>query len=226
MIKYFAFAFLLVFLAGCSDKKNSFNGEDEMSLSREEKIRIISEKGYSEDLSQAEAVAEFLKDDDNEVAGQACFFLGYLGARNYIADVQGLLKNDDQDVLNLCLSGLALMVDDRDDYLSDQVLPLVSHESLLVRMSAVEVLGNIQSKKAFGILKKRFDQEAPAVKYEIVRALGKIGNADALPLLRSYQKAVAAMDHSIPRKGGARGSDLHPDVLEMAVTEAIGALEK
>ena len=213
-------------MVGCSDDKNNFDGNDEMNLSREEKIRMISEIGYSENASQAEAIARFLSDADSEVVGQACFFLGYLGGRGYIADIENLLKSDDENVLNFCLSGLALMVDYRDEYLFDQILPLFNHESLLVRMSAAEALGNIRSKKALGVLMERFGKEAPAVQYEIVRALGKIGDEAALPLLRSYQKTVNSMDHSIPRSGGIRGSNPHPDVVGLAVMEAITAIEK
>lgn len=223
MTKYFIVAVIYALMAGCSDDKNDANG-GKMNLSREEKFRIISEIGDSGDVGQARELAGFLKDKDHEVAGRACFNLGYLGARDYIREIESFLSSEDYDLLVLCLSGLALVVDDRDDYLFNQILPLISHESLLVRMSAVEVLGNIRGKKALGALIERFDQEAPAVKYEIVRALGKIGDADALPLLRLYKKSVDAMDHSAFRKGGTRGSDPHPDVLDIAVTEAINAI--
>ena len=226
MVKYFTLVYLLVFLAGCTDERSISTDGDEMNLSREEKIRIISEKGYSEDLEQAKEIATFLTDVDNEVVGQACFFLGYLGARDYIADIKKILKSDDQDLINLCVSGLALMLDARDEHLVEEILPLVNHEYLLVRMGVVEALGNIQSKKVLESLMRRFDREAPAVQYEIVRALGKIGDHEALPLLMSYLDVVEAMDHSVPRKGGTRGSDPHPDVLEVAVTEAIATIRK
>ena len=225
MNKIFLSITFSAFLMGCTDENRNSKGDNRMNLSNEEKISIISEKGYSEDISQASSIAEFLIDDDNEVVGQTCFYLGYLGDRNYISKIKDFLNSDDYNLLNFCLSGLALMVDERDDYLLDQVLPLINHESILVRMSAVEVLGNIRSKKALKVLTGNFDQEAPAVQYEIIRALGKIGDDGALPLLQSYKKTVDAMDHAIPRKGATRGDDPHPDVLELAVVEAIAALE-
>ncbi|WP_339066201.1 HEAT repeat domain-containing protein [Teredinibacter turnerae] len=224
MIKFFSITFLLLFLSGCNDEKSELNGESTMKKSKEEKIRIISEKGYSEDLNQAPIVAEYLADTDMEVAGQACFYLGYLGARSYISDIERMIDDADENILNHCLSGLALMVDERDQYLYDQVLPFIVHESLLVRMSAVETISNIRSTKAVGSLIARFDNEDPAVQYEIVKALGKIGDAEALPLLHSYQQTVSEMDHSVPRKGSTRGGAPHPDVLELAIAEAIKAI--
>lgn len=226
MIRYFYFAFLVAFVAGCFDEKSNSDGGDEMNLSREEKFRILSEKGDSGDKDQADAIAKFLTDKDSEVVGRACFNLGYLGARNYISEIREFLVSKDQNLLVLCLSGLALMVDDRDGYLFDQIFPLLKQESKLVRMSAIEALGNIRSQKALEVLVESFDKEVPAVQYEIVRALGKTGDKNALPLLRAYKKAISAMDHSVPRKGGTRGSDPHPDVLELAVTAAISSLER
>lgn len=226
MIKYLAFIFLLVFMCGCNGEKSKLDEEGAVNKSKEEKIRIISEKANSEDENKTLLIAEYLTDSDKEVAGQACFYIGYLGARSYISEIQRIIEGADENLLNLCLSGLALMVDERDGYLTDQILPFITHESLLVRMSAVETIGGIRSTKALGALIGRFDKEISVVKYEIVKALGKIGDAEALPLLYSYKKTVSEMDHSIPRKGGTRGMAPHPDVLELALDEAIGAIEK
>lgn len=223
-MKILFFVFMLVCLGSCSDEVSKTTGED-MNPSREEKFKIISKAGDSGDVSQADGVASFLRDKDSEVVGRACFNLGYLGARAYINEIKNFLYSDDHDLLTLCLSGLTLMVDSRDENLLEQILPLVNHESRLVRMSAVEVLGNMQSQKASKILMDRFDREVSAVQYEIIKALGKIGDKNALPLLRSYKKVVEKMDHSMPRKGGARGIDPHPDVLAIVTMEAIELIQ-
>lgn len=225
MDKFF-FISLIFFLISCGDKTANFEDGDAMSLSHEEKVRIISENGYSEDISKAENIAIFLEDEDKDIIGQACFYLGYLGARNYIEEVNRYLQTDDNDLLNMCVSGLALMVDDRDDYLLDRFYQLLKHEFLLVRMGAIEAIGNIKNKRSSKALMDHFDNDVLAAKYEIVKALGKIGNDEALPLLRSYLQSIKEMDHSVPRKGGTRGSNPHPDVIELAVKESIALLEE
>jgi len=197
-----------------------------VNLSRDEKINIISENGYSGDVSNARNIAHFLHDDDKEVVGQTCFFLGYLGARSCIAEIRKYLDDEDSNLINMCLCGLALMVDENDGYLSDTVLPFVEHESILVRMSAVEVLGRIKNNDAQRILMKRFDDEDLAVKFEIIKALGRIGEESALPLLKSYLTQVESMDQTIPRSAGSRGSNPHPEALQIVVQEAIAAIEK
>lgn len=225
----FTYFFVVVSTAlflGCTDDTNNSEGDKGMSLSREEKLKIISDVGNSEGTNNAEKIAAYLNDKDIRVASSACFYLGYLNSRNYLAEMTKLLESTDQDVLNSCTLGLSLIVDERDSPLLDRLYQLLEHESLLVRMSAIQAIGNIRHNASSAQLQKRFDVEEPAAKLEIIVALGKIGNTDSLPLLRSYQKTVDAMDHSIPRKGGTRGSDPHPDVLDLAITEAITTLEK
>jgi len=215
----------IVISAGCSDKEKNNDGDD-MSLSREEKIILISEIGASEDISHSDEIAKFLADEDNEVVGQACFYLGYVGGRSYIKTIISLLDTTDTNLLNFCLSGLSLMVDGREHYISENILRFVRHDDLLVRMSAIEVLGKIQSKNSLKVLMEIFNHEPPAVQSEIVRALGRIGEVDALPLLLAYKDTVDQMDHSIPRKGRVRGEAPHPDVLSIIITEAINSLQK
>lgn len=221
---YFVVVSAALFL-GCTNDTNNSEGDKGMSLSREEKLKIISDVGNSEGIDNAERIAAYLNDEDIRVASSACFYLGYLNSRSYLAEMIKLLESTDQDVLNSCTLGLSLIVDERDYPLLDRLYQLLEHESLLVRMSAIQAIGNIRHNASSDQLQEIFDTEEPAAKLEIIVALGKIGSTDSLPLLRSYQKTVDAMDHSIPRKGGTRGSDPHPDVLDLAITEAITTLE-
>jgi hypothetical protein len=224
-LNYFFILVSITLFMGCADDTNNSEGDKGMSLSREEKLKIISDVGDSEGANNAEKIAVYLNDEDLRVASSACFYLGYLNSRNYLAEMIKLLESTDQDVLNSCTLGLSLIVDERDSSLLDRLYQLLEHESLLVRMSSIQAIGNIRHNASSALLQKRFDIEEPAAKLEIIVALGKVGNTESLPLLRSYQKTVDAMDHSIPRKGGVRGSEPHPDVLDLAVTEAINALE-
>lgn len=224
-LNYFFILVSIALFLGCADHTNNSEGDKGVSLSSEEKLKIISDVGNSDETNNAEKIADYLNDEDLRVASSACFYLGYLNSRNYLAEMITLLESTDQDVLNLCALGLSLIVDERDSSLLDRLYQLLEHESLLVRMSSIQAIGSIGRHASSSLLQKRFDVEEPAAKLEIIVALGKIGNTESLPLLRSYQKTVDAMDHSIPRKGGARGSAPHPDVLDLAVTEAITALE-
>ena len=43
-----------------------------------------------------------------EVVGQACFYNGYLGARDYISRLEMFMSNADDSLVNMAASGLAL----------------------------------------------------------------------------------------------------------------------
>lgn len=210
---------------GCMEQNKIAVREGGMILSRDEKLGIISEYGNSGEINNAKFISEFLEDNDNAVIGSACFNLGYLGARDYLDKISEFLNRQDRDLLNQCVGGMALMVDVRDEYLLPKLFPLVGHEYLLIRMGAIKALGNIKSRESVKLLVDIFNDEVSAAKFEIIVALGKIGDAAALPLLLSYQKEISGMDHSVPRRAAVRGSDPHPDVLDIIVAEAIRNIE-
>ncbi|SFR61754.1 HEAT repeat-containing protein [Marinobacter gudaonensis] len=189
--------------------------------SRAEKKAFIEEVGYSSDLERAEEIEPFLQDSDHEVVAWACFNLGYLGARQYIDELAQRLKSDEKQIVNMCASGLALMVGEDDTQLLPILHRTLDHDFLLARMSAVEALGNIGSSRSLDRLVLAFDAESSAEKATVVEALGKIGKPEALPLLEAYLSKVKAMDHAVPNRGGTRGSDLHPDALQAITEKAI-----
>ncbi len=78
--------------------------------SRSEKKAFIDQVGQSGELERAEEIEPFLRDPDHEVVAWACFNLGYLGARQHIDELALLLESDEKQVVNMCASGLALMV--------------------------------------------------------------------------------------------------------------------
>jgi HEAT repeat protein len=204
---------------------NKDNTDGRQMQSSEEKIAHISNLGYSGDISNGDEVASFLEDDDLEVVGQACFYLGYLRARDHIAKLESLMFSSDDDLVNMVVSGLALMVDQRDVYLLDKLYGLVDSNTLLVKLSAIDAIGNIGSKQSAAILVERFDTEGEnAVKAKIAEALGKLNNQIALPVLNKYLNEVNLMDHSVPNRGGVRGSELHPMTLKAILENSIRLL--
>jgi HEAT repeat protein len=220
---------LLVFLSvsmllACSGPRDGEGGEKRMVGTKVEKIAHISSLGYSGNLDHAKEVAEYLEDDEPEVVGQACFYLGYLEAREYIPRLAQLLEHEDATLVNMAASGLGLMVDGRDDDLLKALYRLLDSSNLSVRMSAIEAIGKIQAEESAATLISRFYREEPAAKLQIIQALGLIRSQKALPLLEGYLKEVKAMDHSVPNKGGVRGSVPHPSAMQAVLEEAISSI--
>ena len=137
-----------------------------------------------------------------------------------------LLDSADDNIVNLCLSGLSFVADQSDSILLERLHSLLLHDYKLVRMGAVEVIGKIGNEQSLNVLREKFHSSELAVKAQIIVALGRIGSAESLPFLLSYHKSVKEMDHSQPRIGGVRGSDPHPDVLDIIVADAINNIEK
>ncbi|MBU6956114.1 HEAT repeat domain-containing protein [Hahella sp. HN01] len=199
-----------------------------MTMSKRDKLSLISEIGEAGDANRANEIAAFLNDHDLEVLSSACFNLGYLGAREYISSLASFLSHDDDDgVANMCLSGLALIVDEREEYLLGDIYNrLDSTNSLLVKLSSIEAIGAIGSVKSVEKISRIFEtDERNAVRIEIVIALGKIKSTSALSLLESYLKEVKMMDKNIPNRGGVRGGDPHPTVIIIALENSIDAIK-
>lgn len=187
-----------------------------------EEIRAIAE---SEARDREARIAEFLKHPNPGVVGAACWQLGDLRARQYLPDLVALLKHSDPGVVNMAGAGIREMVSDADANLLDHVTPVVSHDFLLARISAVEVLGRIRSSSSTPLLIERLKSEDSAVRYYIVAALGEIGDRSALPALEGYLEEVRRMDHSSPHMGRARGDPPHPQLLQEAIERAISNIK-
>lgn len=191
----------------------------------EQKKMYLSELAYSNEPTQADVIARFLDDQDPEIVASACFYLGYLNAREYIPTLVKFLAHTDSQVVNMAASGIGQMANASDAKYLNQLYPVLDHQFLLARMSAIEAIGSIGSAESVQILVDIFDSEAPAAKWQIISALGQIGDSRALPKLREFQSIVASMDHSVPNKGGVRGSVPHPDSFEYILEESIARIE-
>jgi len=206
-------------------QQNKNNNDGQQMQSSKEKIAHLSSLGYSDDINNAEEIASFLEDEDTEVVGQACFYIGYLRARNYITKLESLMSSSDDSLVNMAVSGLALMVGQRDEYLLEKLYGLVDSGALLVKLSAIDAIGNIGSKQSASILVDRFEAESKnVVKAKMAEALGKLNNQIALPVLNKYLNEVKLMDYSAPKKGGVRGSELHPVALKAILENSIRLL--
>ena len=193
---------------------------------KEEKIQTLHEIGYSNDSSNAKQIEPYLKDKDAEVVSFACYYIGYLRAREYIPTLVAFLSDGDDQIVNMAGAGLAEMVDSRDVWILKDLYPLLHHKFLLARLSAIEAIGKIGSETSLDKLIEIFDASSTGQKARIISALGEIGSSKALPLLNQYLLEINKMDFSVPNKGGGRGVDFHPEVLKAITEEAILAIEK
>lgn len=215
----------LIGIAGCSADKPSDPDWLIQHGSSAQKDVFLMELGYSEDESNADILYRFLGDKDPEISAKAAWWIGYLNARDYVPTLVDLLEHENRQIVNMAGAGLAKMADGRDTRYLDRIHPVLDHEYLLARMSAIELIGVIGSSESTTFLLERLFVEEPAAKWQIARALGKIGDVRALPALRQFQREVQLMDHSVPNKGGVRGSDPHPKSLEAVVEESIAMIE-
>ena len=217
--------FCLIGIAGCSEERpNDPDWLIQYGNSAQKDI-FLAQLGNSEDSSKADVLYRFLSDEDPEIVAKASYWIGYLNARDYIPTLIALLEHQDRQVVNMAGGGLAEMVDGRDARYLDRLYPVLEHEFLLARMSAIEVIGNIGNAESTHVLLEMFPDEEPAARWEIVNALGKIGDVRALPALKQFQQEVQLMDHSVPNRGGVRGSDPHPESFDFIVEESIAKIE-
>jgi HEAT repeat protein len=215
----------LIAITGCSADRPSDPDWLIQHGSSAQKEVFLMELGYSENVSNADVISKFLDDEDAEIVARAAFWIGYLKARDYVPTLVDFLEHDDRQVVNMAGAGLTEMADSRDVRYLDRIHPVLDHEFLLARMSAIEVIGMIGSSESTRFLVERLSDEEPAAKWQIVKALGRIGDLRALPALEEFRQEVKRMDHSVPNKGGVRSSDPHPSSLEAVIEESIAAIE-
>lgn len=221
----------LIAIAGCSaespgdaDRPNDPDWLIEHGSSVRKEV-FLMQLGYSEDPSNADIVYKFLGDKNPKIVATAAFWIGYLEARDYVPTLVDLLDHEDRQIVNMAGAGLAKMAKSQDAQHLNRIHPVLDHEHLLARMSAIEVIGMIGSSESTTFLVERLSDEEPAAKWQIVKALGRIGDARALPALKEYRLEVQQMDHSVPNKGGVRSSDPHPSSLEAVTEDAIAKIE-
>lgn len=215
-MKYILLTLLLSLFLGCSEMENE--------ESRKKKD-YIEELGYSEEVSNASKIAAYLNDKDPEVVMSACFYIGFLKARDYINDLVLLLDHENPNIVNMAGSGLSEMVDERDSHILPNLYKVLDHDFLLARISSIEAIGSIKSPGSLPVLIGFFKRAGSGEKARIISGLGNIGDKKSLPLLEQYLDEVKEMNHSVPNKGGTRGSDLHPDALQVITEEAIHVIK-
>lgn len=192
-------------------------------LERQSLIRMLGESSEERAISY---LLNFLNDENPEVIASAAFALGQLKARESLPELVRLLKHPSEIVRNLSAVGIEEIATSHDEILLEPLLNLLKDKELLVRMSAVQALGQIKSKKALLPLTQLLqDEKSIAVQYQIIQTLGKTVDISSIKVLNNFKKQMLALDPGTYR-GGSRGSDVSPGQMIFEIDQALKFIEK
>lgn len=170
-------------------------------------------------------IVPLLSDPNANVRASAVRALGLLGHHESIPAIRRMLCDEEW----VCFAALETLAAFRDEGAVDEVIKLLAHESLAVRISAVEVLGSIGSQKASEALVKHvagdcdFDEKTAAVKSLVVIGLTPDMAEIANLLLDLLAEATDWEDRIVALQGLA---DIrHPEAIPVAIDIA-GALDE
>jgi HEAT repeat protein len=211
----------LLLAAACGEQRHSPSPAGAAKRAQDE-VRAIADSGKPD---RAKKLASYLDNEEPAAVATACFELGQLKAREYLPNLVALLKHNDDRVVNMAAASLRDMLEPSDAKLTNDFEALLSHRFLLVRIGAVEALGQLRSQRSAELLSQKLKTEDPAVRYYIIDSLRKIRDKRALPALEGYLREVQRMDHSSGSKARARGMPPHPTLLQEALERAIVEIE-
>lgn len=185
------------------------------------KIEILWAMSETYDSSMIPFMKSYLSDKNKRVRQQAIHYLGKLGDRSVIPLLLNQLDDDPTHCKGCALSGLNYLVNKDDIALLKKIYPTLNDKKMWIRRNGYKVIGKIANISSLPILKKHFKKEQPACKLAIVEAFGRIGDKEALPLLKEYLKEIGSMDFSVSYKDRSRYKNPHPKTLKNAVKKAI-----
>jgi len=194
--------------------------------SREIKIALLNEISKTYDSNLVKSVKIYLKDDDKAIVAKAIETLGNVGNKSIVPELIKYLKSKDIQFRDFTLLALAKIVDKQDVGLLEYIMPMINDKSILVRISAYNVLAKIEDKKSLIKARELFITEKPVVKLAIIKLMANIGDKYDLDLLGKYLKEVRKMDYSKKDFNTTRGSSPHPKILEYEILKAIKAIKE
>jgi len=177
------------------------------------------------DSSMIPFIKEYLTDDNKKVRQQAVHSLGILGDTSVIPLLLTQLEDNPLHCKGCALSGLSYLVNKNNDEILDTIHQSAIDRKMWIRRNAYRVIAEIANEKSFTVLKSVFKDENSACKLVIAEAFGRIGNVDALPLLKEYLDEINEMDFSVSYKNRHRNKNPHPKTLKYEVEKAINVLE-
>ncbi len=171
--------------------------KDESEYTRRSAVEVLNEIGNPDSVKD---LLSAIKDDDWWVRARAGDALAEIGGPKVVNSVLELIKDKDEDIRR---TAIEILNATKDENAVDTLITATDDSDWWVRERAVDALAQIGSEKA---LPKLISMLGKNVKTDavVVRALGKIGNADVIsqivPMLKSPEReiqveAIKALSH-------------------------------
>jgi HEAT repeats/SMI1 / KNR4 family (SUKH-1) len=156
-------------------------------LRKESLIRRLYE---THDERAINLLVEFLSDENPKIIAVAAFGLGELKAREKLPELIQLTKHSAEVVRNLATHAIASIASPGDQLLLEPILDRLSDEAVLVRIAAIEALGQLRNSIAVEPLIALLENENSGVKFSSIQALGKIGDTSAIEALQQRRSRI------------------------------------
>jgi hypothetical protein len=135
-------------------------------------------------------LVDFLNDKNPEIIAKAASGLGTLRARERLPELIKLTKSSAEVVRNLATHAIENMVSPDDKLLVRPIIELLSDNAVLVRIAAVEALGQLRNTIAVQPLISLIQDKNSGIRYHTIQSLGKIGDASAIEVLRQRRSSA------------------------------------
>ena len=171
--------------------------KDESEYTRRSAVEVLNEIGNPDSVKD---LLSAIKDDDWWVRARAGDALAEIGGPKVVNSVLELIKDKDEDIRR---TAIEILNATKDENAVDTLIKATDDSDWWVRERAVDALAQIGSEKALPKLTSMLGKN-PKTDAVVVRALGKIGNADIIskivPLLKSPERdiqveAIKALSH-------------------------------
>ncbi len=197
---------------------------DYKNAPKELKLALLNAISNTYDSDLIKSVCLYLNDNDQEIVSKAIYALGNVGNKSSLPTLRKFLKSKNQKYRDFALLAIAKIVDKKDKGLLEYIYPMLNDKSILIRLSAYEVIEKIASKDSLPILRKYFKKEKASIKIAIAKIFGKIGGNQEFTLLKNYLKDINKMDFSAKIKDTARGDNPHPKIIQYEIVKAIAQI--
>jgi HEAT repeats len=171
------------------DQSESF---DLAEIAAWKKENLISGLIATYDERAIDMLVEFLSDDNPEIVAKAAFGLGELRAREKLPELIKLTTRHSGVVRNLATHAIAEIISPEDKLLVQPLLKLLADKEKLVRMSAIEALGQLRSSTAVQPLIDVIQDQQSGLRWPALEALGKIGDASAVKFIQKERNQGTA----------------------------------
>ncbi len=176
--------------------------KDESEYTRRSAVEVLNEIGNPDSVKE---LLSAIKDDDWWVRARAGDALAEIGGPKVVNSVLELIKDKDEDIRR---TAIEILNATKDEKAVDTLMKATDDSDWWVRERAVDALAQIGSEKAVPKLTAMLGKNAQT-DVVVVRALGKIGNADVIskivPMLQRPEReiqveAIKALSHLADEK--------------------------